>query len=298
VTCRGKRRFLSAGYSQKGGAQPRQESKVQKTTREAGRRRIAALRRPAWTGRRHFCPAGLLALLLGLLFSGAVLAQDEVDARIQLAREYYNSGNFEYSEEILRQIVEKQDSTSMRYAICLQNLALIEYMNFHFGEAEKLYLKALPLTELFTGSDSMATANNLYGLSRCLRRSSRYADAEPCLHRVLTIRTHVLGEKHRLVTNSLLDIAVNCENQDKNSEALLYSEKALQLREVVFGKESSYLVPALQVYARQLRLARDSHADAVDQRLRFLNSNSRELAGVESLGREEDGSTWQSGRVP
>lgn len=242
---------------------------------------------------RSGSPAFLL-ILIWLLFVPAVFAQDDTDLLIQSAKELYASGDFESARKPLKQAISKADSESGRYAVCLRNLALIEYMDFNFQEAEKLYLKALPITESLSGADSLETANNLYGLSRCLRRQHRYFEAEPYLARILSIRSRVLGENHHLVTNSLLDLAINCGNQSEKARSNQYFQRAILLRENVVGKDSRLLVPILSLYSLQLHHAGDAQADAVDARINALNSLSFDTPGHPSLEREDDGSGWQN----
>jgi tetratricopeptide (TPR) repeat protein len=238
-------------------------------------------------------PAFLL-IFIWLLCVPVVFAQDDTDFLIQSAKYLYDSGDFESARKILHEAISKADSNSGRYAACLQNLALIEYMNFNFHGSEELYLRALPITESLSGQDSLATANNLYGLSRCLRRQHRYVEAEPYLSRILSIRARVLGENHRLVTNSLLDLAVNYGNQRKNAESNQYFQRAVQSRENMVGKDSRMLLPVLSLYARQLHHAGDLQAEAVDARINALSSLSLNASDRVASGREEDGSGWQN----
>jgi tetratricopeptide (TPR) repeat protein len=251
----------------------------------AGPNRQASFSRAPW--------AALALALLGLLHSPArVLALSEKDQLIQSAKQQFEEGDYEGAEDTLQQAVERQDAGSAKYAVCLQNMALIKYMNFHFIDAENLYLKALPITESCNGADSMAAANNMYGLIRCLRRMNCYAEAEPYLKKILTIRTKQLGPNNKLVTNSLLDLAVNSSRQNKHEEALYYSSRAVQERETAVGKDSPFMIQPLVVYATLLRPLNASQASEIDARIEHLRSSSQEF--VDTSKKEEDGSSWQT----
>lgn len=256
-----------------------------------------ALRTNAW------CSA--LNVLLGfmLALSPVAFADDmnssnngreaSPEALMLSAKELFAAGDFESSEEALRVAIAKVDTGSLRYAVCLQNLALIEYLNFHFIEAQKLYESALSITESACGKDSLPVANNLYGLSRCLRRSKQSDEAERCLHRLLELRIKLLGNEHRLVGNTSLDIAVNYERQGKFEQANAFYAKALEIREKDYGKTSICLKYVLETYAQCLRKAKDDNkANELDERVKGLTQTSN--ASLPSSGGEEDGSNWQS----
>lgn len=236
----------------------------------------------------------LMAIALcGLLgFAAAAPAQEAGGDLMQAAKEMFNAGDYDSAQELLRLSLSKEDPGGVRYAVCLQNLALLEYLNFHFLESEQLYLKAIAITESVFGKESMPVANNLYGLSRCLRRSNRLLEAENCLSRLLEIRSKQLGSQHRLVSNTLFDMAVNYDRQGKYEQAGPFYAKALDLREKEHGKNSAALKQLLEDYAHCLhRLHDDSKASQVEERLRDLTPNQQVQQPPPP---QDDGSRWQS----
>lgn len=217
---------------------------------------------------------------------------DAADSDLLLpAKEMFNSGDYESAEELLKMSLNKESPGGVRYAVTLQNLALIEYMNFHFLEAEKLYMQAIGITESIFGKDSLPVANNLYGLSRCLRRSNQLVEAEQCLSRLLDVRSKQLGAEHRLVSNTLFDLAVNYDRQEKYEQAGPFYARALELREKESGRNSSALRQLLESYAQCLhRLHNENKASEIEQRIRELEPGiSASTARI-----QEDGSGWQS----
>ncbi|MBX9688172.1 MAG: tetratricopeptide repeat protein [Candidatus Obscuribacterales bacterium] len=229
-------------------------------------------------------------------FTIAAYSQDDAITLMQSARNLYLERDFESAEESLRLALDKQSPNTVGYAVGLQNLALLEYLNFHFKESADLYLKALALAEPLFGSESSQVANNLYGLSRCLRRMNRFDEVESYLNRLLLIRTKLFGAQHRLVGNTLLDIAVNCERQGKYSQAGPFYLKAINSRELQFGKASIQLIPVLESYANLLEKKQDlQSSEQVKSRIKDIQDKPGPANFVEARPQnEEDGSGWQS----
>lgn len=248
----------------------------------------------------RFCgkdPAKILLAIMQSAFSlllpvPAARAEDSSDALMRDAKSYFDEGEFESSQECLKQALSKENNGSAGYALCLQNLALLEYLDFHFGESAKLYLKAIAACESLYGNDSLAVANNLYGLSRCLRRSNQFDEAENCLNRLLILRSKLFGADHKLVGNTLMDIAVNFDREEKNAQAEQYYQQVLDLREKQYGKTSPMLSPWLGQYAKFLRKIRnDEKASQIEARMLEL---SRSTEPIPTVLKDEDGSGWQS----
>ena len=223
-----------------------------------------------------------------------VNAEETTDVLLQSARTLFSEGDFESAEETLRVALSKVENNTMRHVVCLQNLALIEYLNFHFVEAQKLYESALSISETSCGKESVPVANNLYGLSRCLRRAKQNEAAGQILNRLLELRIKLLGSDHRLVGNTLFDIAVNYEREGKYDLALSYYAKALDLREKDYGKTSICLKSLLETYAVCLRKAQnDNKASELEARLKDLTQSSNATLPSTFTG-SEDGSNWQT----
>lgn len=211
---------------------------------------------------------------------------------LQSAKELFFARDYESAEELLRLSLNKEDRGSVRYITSLQNLALVEYLNFHFLEAESLYQQAISMTESRFGMDSLPVANNLYGLSRCLRRENKLTEAEQCLTRLFDIRSKQLGSEHRLVSNTLFDLAVNYDRQGKYDKAEPFYVKTLEIREKAQGKTSLALKPLLESYSQCLRrLHEENKAGEIEQRIKSLDPN---IAPAPSAAQQDDGSGWQN----
>ena len=158
-------------------------------------------------------------------------------------------------------------------SIDMQNLAFILYLQGKLQESARIYGQALILSESTWGSDSLAVADNLFGIVGCLRRSGKFEEVEPVIQRMLEIRLRQLGPSHRLVGNTLLDLAVNYERQGKFADAEPTYVRALSVRELQFGKDSRNNIPCLVNYAGLLRkINKTEAADSVDARIAELSS--------------------------
>ncbi|MBX9719928.1 MAG: tetratricopeptide repeat protein [Candidatus Obscuribacterales bacterium] len=220
------------------------------------------------------------------------MAQTDNEIIVKTAHDLFNAGDYEAAAAALKLALSKTDGNNREFTICLQNLALLEYMDFHTETAEQLYLKALPITESCYGKDSMAVANNLYGLSRCLRRDHKFEDAQMYLERILDIRTKNLGNGHRLVGNTLLDLAVNCDRLGRTVNAQQMFEKTIEQKERIYGKDSPYLIKTLDTYSKFLHKINDQSANTVTSRLEILKANG--AVDISKQSKIEDGSGWLS----
>lgn len=187
------------------------------------------------------------------------LVWDTLSAR---AEEAYSAGNYEEAERILRSSLQEVEQTDLgqiaaRNSVTLQNIAFILFMDYKLGEAEETYERALPFTETAWGKDSMEFANNLHCLVRSKRKRGQFAEVDPVMRKILAIRTSRLGPDHKLVGNSLLDLAINCERLNKLTESLLFFDQAIAVKEKQFGVDSRDLVPYLESYRRALQKSND-----------------------------------------
>lgn len=195
-------------------------------------------------------------------------------ALVTTARLALRAGEYEVAEQAMRVVVGEYASVEEgERSIDLQNLGLVLYSENKFQDAAEAYLEALPLTENYWGASSLAVADNLYGLIRAQRRASCFAEAEPHMLRILEIRKQQLGDWHKSVGNSFLDLAVNYERQGKFAEAESACARAVTIKEKQFGKESRDNIPYLTQHLRIIRkLNRIEEANTLDDRIKVLSS--------------------------
>lgn len=232
----------------------------------------------------------LILIALTVAVSPASAADSEAEALLRSARASFDEGDFEGAEQSLKRALDATASDARKNSACLQNIGFIEFMNFNFLESEKFYEKALPFTTQAAGDDSLELANNLFGLSRSMRRQNKLTEAEPILQRIANIRIKRLGDEHRLVSNSYFDLAVNCDRLGKTPEAINYYAKTLCIREKVFGKSSKALTGLLENYCAALKKTDDSRSfDEMVKRLDLVRANDGNEAAP---AKEADGNGW------
>ncbi len=235
---------------------------------------------------------GIVGIIIALTFAiaPAFASDTDADALLRSARGSFDEGDFEGAEEALKRALDVTSSDARKNSACLQNIAFMEFMNFNFSESEKFYEKALPFTTQAAGDDSLELANNLFGLSRSMRRQNKLAEAEPILQRIASIRIKQLGDEHRLVSNSYFDLAVNCDRLGKTPEAINYYAKTLCIREKLFGKSSKALTGLLESYCAALKKTNDfKTCDEMAKRLDVVRSND---ANESVPAKEADGNGW------
>lgn len=233
----------------------------------------------------------LLTAILLLLPLNPVSAQTTTAELSRSAKLYFDLGDYEHAEDVLKNALEVTVSGDSRsYSRCLQDLALIKYLNFEFVEAERLYAQALPLTESACGSGSLEAASNLYGLCRCLRRQSKFSEAEPLFQRILDVRIRQLGDNNQMVSNSHLDLAVNFERQGKLSDACLHYQRAISVRENIWGKDSEGLLKTLTDYSILLqKMNREREAAKLIERADSIKANGTPMSNNGSTDNDRIG---------
>jgi len=107
----------------------------------------------------------------------------------------------------------------------------------NFGEALKLYYKALDIREKILGKEHAHTADVYNGIGVVYEKKGDYDKALEYLEKALVIRENVLGEEHPGTATTYNHIAVVYHNRSDYENSLEYYGKALAIREKVLGKE-------------------------------------------------------------
>ena len=165
----------------------------------------------------------------------------------------YNCGDYELAEPLyLQAMAALSASPGEPYARAMGRLANCYYMEGKLGDAVRLYQQVVALDEKCHGLESLQVADDLFNLTRSLRRQSLFDDAEPVILRTLDIRRKVLGEDHRLVAMSWMDLAVNYQRQKKYPESESAFLKTIGIRERAFSDQPKFLAPAYFRYGKML----------------------------------------------
>jgi len=138
--------------------------------------------------------------------------------------------------------------------------------------------KAIVPHQTHTGYALMLNPRYLLDL---YRSEGRLKDAESLLQRVLEIQEKSLGERHRVVIQTLTTLAGIYEEEGKNdqvkyAQALPLYERALALQQVNLGPDHPELLGLLGKYADLLRkLHDDAKAAAVRSRMAMISTAQR-----------------------
>jgi tetratricopeptide (TPR) repeat protein len=146
--------------------------------------------------------------------------------------------------------------------------------------AERSYASALEVNEKQSGPDpghpGSAESLDPHHLVDLYRSEGRLQDAEPILQRVLETQVRSLGERHRMVVQTLMTFAGIYEEEGKTDEAkyaqaLPLYKRALEIQEMNLGPHDPELLVLLGKYADLLvKLHEDANAADVHVRMNLI----------------------------
>ena len=113
---------------------------------------------------------------------------------------------------------------------------LLQYIA-EYGKAQKLYEKALGISERVLGEGHPDTATSYNNLAGVYARQGEYGKAEELYEKALAIRERVLGEEHPDTATSYNNLAGLYTNQGDNKEALSNYLKAYRVCLLRLGKK-------------------------------------------------------------
>ena len=156
----------------------------------------------------------------------------------------------------------------------LYRAELCEYME----EYEKAHLIASNVvSELKQASSTgdLLFAHALARLGMAMNHLKQGSEAEPLLSKALGIRKGILGDNHRLVAESLHDLAHSYQVVDNFTLASVFERRALKIREEVLGEDHPEVGTSLYALASQyLRSGLFSKAEAAARRGLKICQNS------------------------
>lgn len=151
-----------------------------------------------------------------------------------LATVHIQTQNFQQARPLLERALrirrEQLGEEHLQTAISLNNLGLCCYHQKEYELAETLFLKALPLEEAAYGKDSIELDTLLENLMASQRALAHWPQAIATAERLLSVRRRHRGEQHPSVAALLGQLAQLYQGAGDVKKAMLYTEKALDLR--------------------------------------------------------------------
>jgi tetratricopeptide (TPR) repeat protein len=160
----------------------------------------------------------LLGITIGVIAATPVQAQSTVfDDAMTTGDAYYKLGIYRKAEKrYLEALVEARNCGNHEQELqALRKLGEAYYLSGNFEDSEQIFRKALELSEQVSGVEALPVVGELNNLVKSLRRQNKWNDADPHIRRVITLRTKLLPDTDRLISNSWLDLAVNLQRQGR-----------------------------------------------------------------------------------
>ncbi len=131
----------------------------------------------------------------------------------------------------------KTDYDKEKYSDLLYDYAQFLYGYGMYNDAEKVYLRQIPLAEELYGKEHENTAASYVSIGLVYKSQGGYPQALEYYGKALVIYEKVLGEEHPLTATSYNNIGLVYKAQGNYPQALEYYGKALAIDEKVLGKE-------------------------------------------------------------
>jgi tetratricopeptide (TPR) repeat protein len=214
----------------------------------------------------------------------------ELAAVNESAEKYAKDGLYPSAEETYRKAIElaaKIDAEHGMYAglraMEMERLGRLFEQEGLKDRAEQIYVSALEIGEQEAqsaarsqpGRSGMATGLIHSGLVSLYQSEGRLRDAEAVIRRVLEFQVTSLGERHRAIVGTLVELAEICGQEaqkepEKLVEAKTAYERAIAIQEGNMGPGDPSLVPLLKGYAGILSES-DEAAKAADVKARIAS---------------------------
>jgi serine/threonine protein kinase/tetratricopeptide (TPR) repeat protein len=128
---------------------------------------------------------------------------------------------------------------------------IVDALSGNASGAVAAHEKALVLARAMYSNDDPSLWEDEEILATTLTKQSRYVEAVPHFEHALELRTRVVGNEHADAALLLSNLA-SCYGYSHDPRAKAMFERAIELRQKLFGKTSPMLAPTLNNYANML----------------------------------------------
>lgn len=132
----------------------------------------------------------------------------------------------------------------------IQNLAGLYQSQGLYGDAERLFLRALAVSERVLGEEHPETIFAVNNLAVVYKSQGRYDEAAPLQLQALVISERVFGEEHPETITAVNNLAILYQSLGNYGEAKPLLLRALAVREQVLGKEHPRTLVSVHNLAR------------------------------------------------
>ena len=173
---------------------------------------------------------------------------EAVDIARFLGQCLYQQGKYSQAAEAYRKATDlRPDDATM-----LNEYALAVDLAENYGEAERLFRRALSITEKESGSESPDVVRRLINLGMLLYSEGRYQEAEPLFKRSLAITERTAGAKNA-AAECLNNLATVYYALGRSSEAEQLYDRALAISENLPAADQAGLATSLSNLAELYR---------------------------------------------
>jgi hypothetical protein len=201
------------------------------------------------------------------------------DAMKDLAEVQYELADFNGAKSSLNNalsIYQKNNSSVLHKAECLQSLAAVAFQLQNFAEAEQSCLEAIALLPGQDFEQQKLLASVLVNLSAIYFTNSKLSEAISSAEKALTIHRALHGMSDRETLNTMNNLAIILTMAERYEDAEQMQETQLVSIKAILGENSLKVATGLMNYAHTLQLqkkikqAKEADLQALNIRLRNL----------------------------
>lgn len=169
-----------------------------------------------------------------------------------------NNAQYEKAAELYKKALEITEKTIGKehpdYAIHLNNLASVYYLQGNYEEAVEIYKQAIEIGEKTIGKEHPEYAIRLNNLAGVYRSQGKYDEAIELFKQAFEIDEKTIGKEHPEYAIHLNNLANVYYSQGKYDEAIELFKQAIEIDEKTIGKEH----PDYAIHLNNLALIYDS----------------------------------------
>ncbi len=203
--------------------------------------------------------------------------QNVANVLCNLAWLLHETRQYEDAESLFRRALKiyrkKLGKNHPQVAWILNNLAQLLTDTNRFGDGELMIRQSIRITEDSFGKDHTTLATTLVTHATLLRTTKRQKEAEPLFLRAFKILKNNLGEIHPYVAHCLGHLAGNLKDSNFLMEAELVYRKAINLFELIYGRDNVDNDLPLEMGSVRLQIAGNRKSERTTGHMHMILEN-------------------------